>query len=211
MKKLSLIAALVVAAIAFAGRPGTVDSAGFRSYWARGADSDGSADDGTIAPTAAGGSVAFAPEVSIPTLMHLRERFGGSFRVRYEESYLAQYGPRARVEAPWLQIIPGGRGHVYAWDDRRLAASTNTSGVTAKKLKAQVDPEKCWGCGLDWFPRTDPVVIMLVTDGERCILAHEHRYQNKMYSTLAGFLEPGEDIERLQATGSAYHMEERSL
>ena len=54
---------------------------------------------------------------------------------------------------------------------------------------------KCWGCGLDWFPRTDPVVIMLVTDGERCILAHEHRYQGKMYSTLAGFLEPGEDIE----------------
>ncbi len=53
----------------------------------------------------------------------------------------------------------------------------------------------CSGCGLDWFPRTDPVVIMLVTDGERCILAHEHRYQNKMYSTLAGFLEPGEDIE----------------
>ena len=54
---------------------------------------------------------------------------------------------------------------------------------------------KCWGCGLEGFPRTDPVVIMLVTDGERCILAHEHRYQNNMYSTLAGFLEPGEDIE----------------
>ena len=51
------------------------------------------------------------------------------------------------------------------------------------------------GCGLDWFPRTDPVVIMLVTDGERCILAHEHRYQNNMFSTLAGFLEPGEDME----------------
>jgi NAD+ diphosphatase len=54
---------------------------------------------------------------------------------------------------------------------------------------------KCWGCGLDLFPRTDPVVIMLVTDGERCILAHEHRYAKNMYSTLAGFLEPGEDIE----------------
>jgi NAD+ diphosphatase len=36
---------------------------------------------------------------------------------------------------------------------------------------------------------------MLVTDGERCIMAHEYRYANKMYSTLAGFLEPGEDIE----------------
>ena len=54
---------------------------------------------------------------------------------------------------------------------------------------------KCWACGLEWFPRTDPVVIMLVTDGERCLLAHEHRYGNKMYSTLAGFVEPGEDIE----------------
>lgn len=55
--------------------------------------------------------------------------------------------------------------------------------------------KKCWGCGLDSFPRTDPVVIMLITDGERCLLAHEHRYAPEMYSTLAGFLEPGEDIE----------------
>jgi len=54
---------------------------------------------------------------------------------------------------------------------------------------------KCWACGLEWFPRTDPVVIMLVTDGQRCLLAHEHRYADKMYSTLAGFIEPGEDIE----------------
>jgi NAD+ diphosphatase len=54
---------------------------------------------------------------------------------------------------------------------------------------------KCWACGLEWFPRTDPVVIMLISDGERCLLAHEHRYGDKMYSALAGFIEPGEDIE----------------
>jgi NAD+ diphosphatase len=48
---------------------------------------------------------------------------------------------------------------------------------------------------LEWFPRTDPVVIMLVTDGSRCLLAHEHRYGDKMFSALAGFIEPGEDIE----------------
>ena len=54
---------------------------------------------------------------------------------------------------------------------------------------------KCWACGLEWFPRTDPVVIMLITDGDRCLLAHELRYAEKMYSTLAGFIEPGEDIE----------------
>ena len=54
---------------------------------------------------------------------------------------------------------------------------------------------KCWACGLEWFPRTDPVVIMLVTTGDRCLLGHEHRYADKMYSALAGFIEPGEDIE----------------
>jgi NAD+ diphosphatase len=54
---------------------------------------------------------------------------------------------------------------------------------------------KCWACGLEWFPRTDPVVIMLITDGDNCLLAHEHRFGDKMYSTLAGFIEPGEDIE----------------
>ncbi len=56
---------------------------------------------------------------------------------------------------------------------------------------------KCWACGQDHFPRTDPVVIMLVTDGERCLLGHEGRFQKepRMYSTLAGFIEPGEDLE----------------
>jgi NAD+ diphosphatase len=53
----------------------------------------------------------------------------------------------------------------------------------------------CWACKTEWFPRTDPVVIMLVTDRDRCLLAHEHRYGEKMYSALAGYIEPGEDIE----------------
>jgi NAD+ diphosphatase len=54
---------------------------------------------------------------------------------------------------------------------------------------------QCWACKHEWFPRTDPVVIMLITDGPRCLLAHEHRFGEKMYSTLAGYIEPGEDIE----------------
>jgi NAD+ diphosphatase len=57
----------------------------------------------------------------------------------------------------------------------------------------------CWACGADYFPRMDPVVIMLVVDkaGGRCLLGHESRFSKepKMYSTLAGFLEPGEEIE----------------
>jgi len=57
---------------------------------------------------------------------------------------------------------------------------------------------KCIACGKEYFPRTDPVVIMLVTHGDRCLISHEPRFkaiQDKMFSTLAGFLEPGEDVE----------------
>ena len=45
------------------------------------------------------------------------------------------------------------------------------------------------------FPRTDPVVIMLALDGERCLLGRQSRWPKGMYSCLAGFVEPGETIE----------------
>jgi len=55
---------------------------------------------------------------------------------------------------------------------------------------------RCPNCGTDHFPRTDPAVIMLVTDGSRALLAHSHRFpRTAMYSTLAGFVEPGESLE----------------
>jgi NAD+ diphosphatase len=56
---------------------------------------------------------------------------------------------------------------------------------------------RCWACGHEWFPRTDPVVIMLVShpEGHSCLLGRSGRFQANMFSTLAGFLEPGEDIE----------------
>lgn len=54
---------------------------------------------------------------------------------------------------------------------------------------------KCWACGQEYYPRLDPAVIVLITDGERCLLGHHKRYAHKFYSTLAGFVEPGEDFE----------------
>jgi NAD+ diphosphatase len=53
----------------------------------------------------------------------------------------------------------------------------------------------CLACGLDAYPRTDPAVIMCITHSGRCLLGHEHRFPEKMYSTLAGFIEAGDDIE----------------
>ena len=54
-------------------------------------------------------------------------------------------------------------------------------------------------CGLQHFPRTDPAVIMLVTDGDRCLLGQAPRFIPGMYSTLAGFVEPGESLEEAVA------------
>jgi len=53
----------------------------------------------------------------------------------------------------------------------------------------------CPQCKAEHFPRTDPVVIMLVSDGERCLLGRSPRFVPTMWSCLAGFIEPGESIE----------------
>jgi NAD+ diphosphatase len=53
----------------------------------------------------------------------------------------------------------------------------------------------CTGCGTDHFPRSDPAVIMLVVREDRALLGHATRFVEGMYSTLAGFVEPGESLE----------------
>jgi len=54
-------------------------------------------------------------------------------------------------------------------------------------------------CRAPHFPRTDPAVIMLVHDGERCLLGRQKIWPEGMYSTLAGFVEPGETLEEAVA------------
>ena len=54
----------------------------------------------------------------------------------------------------------------------------------------------CTACETQHFPRTDPAVIMLVTRGDHALLGHSQRFpRSNMYSTLAGFVEPGETLE----------------
>ncbi|WP_409934761.1 NAD(+) diphosphatase [Paraburkholderia sp. BCC1884] len=53
----------------------------------------------------------------------------------------------------------------------------------------------CDVCGARHFPRVDPVAIMLVIDGERCLLGRQRHFAPGMYSALAGFVEPGETAE----------------
>jgi NAD+ diphosphatase len=53
----------------------------------------------------------------------------------------------------------------------------------------------CPACKTTHFPRTDPVVIMLAIDGDRCLLGRSARFIASMWSCLAGFVEPGESFE----------------
>ncbi|MCT2591885.1 NAD(+) diphosphatase [Streptomyces sp. N2-109] len=56
---------------------------------------------------------------------------------------------------------------------------------------------RCQACGAEHYPRTDPAVIMLVTDDEdRALLGRQVHWPEGRFSTLAGFVEPGESIER---------------
>ena len=66
-----------------------------------------------------------------------------------------------------------------------------TRSEEAGHMRRCTDP----GCKAMHFPRTDPAVIMLVTDGERALLGRNKNFLPGMYSTLAGFVEPGESLE----------------
>lgn len=50
-------------------------------------------------------------------------------------------------------------------------------------------------CGRESFPRIDPAIIVLVTHGDACLLGRNARWPERRFSTLAGYVEPGESLE----------------
>lgn len=123
-------------------------------------------------------------------------------RVRYAKGTLEVMRPIVDLRTLAMQGVLASEELSLLGQARALAAWHDTNrccgscgGTT--NVKDAGWRRKCWACGHELFPRTDPVVIMLIVDGDRCLLGHEERFSKdpKMYSTLAGFIEPGEDIE----------------
>ena len=85
-------------------------------------------------------------------------------------------------------------GHFANWINR-----CRHCGRCGSVMKAQDGGHrrKCTSesCGWQEFPRTDPVVLALVTRGDRCILGRQPRFPPGFYSPLAGFVSPAEAIE----------------
>ena len=65
----------------------------------------------------------------------------------------------------------------------------------ASEIKAGGGRRQCPACETEHFPRVDPVVIMLATDGDRCLLGRQSSWPAGMWSALAGFVEPAETLE----------------
>lgn len=57
----------------------------------------------------------------------------------------------------------------------------------------------CDGCGRTHYPRSDPAVIVAISDGQRLLLGRQPGWPPLRYSTLAGFVEPGETLEQTVA------------
>ena len=90
-----------------------------------------------------------------------------------------------------LGILAQARS-VIQWHERRNFCSN----CAAKLEIADAGYRRhCTGCGMDHFPRTDPVVIMVVRHEGNILLGRQKAWKPGMYSALAGFVEPGETIE----------------
>jgi NAD+ diphosphatase len=94
-------------------------------------------------------------------------------------------------------LLAYARGIAY-WHERHRFCGV-CGAPTASEEGGHVRRCTSPSCGTAHFPRTDPAVIMLVHDGERCLLGRKPEWPAGMHSTLAGFVEPGESLEEAVA------------
>jgi hypothetical protein len=118
----------------------------FRTYWARGASFTEIQDDGTVSPSAAAGSVAFAPEIVIPTLVSMQETFG--------DRIFSTYGFLDAANPTLKQDLPVRHGRVdgkLGWFD------TDYLGIDQGPIVTMIEN---WRTGLVWrVMRGNPHVI----------------------------------------------------
>jgi len=97
-----------------------------------------------------------------------------------------------RVE-PAVFYLAGRAQQILEWHDSHRFCGRC---ATPMEDRAQDRAKLCPACGLVNYPRLSPSIIVLVTRGEEVLLARNANWPTGMFSTLAGFVEPGESIEQ---------------
>lgn len=91
-----------------------------------------------------------------------------------------------------LYLLAGRAFQIMDWDRTHLYCghcATATTQLPTERAK------RCPNCGLVYYPRLCPAMIVLISRGNEVLLARAPRFRSGMYSILAGFVEPGESIE----------------
>ena len=133
-----------------------------------------------------GSHACFAVEFERPEAVI--ERFGRD-EVRFEDLRVAA----AQLEARQAGVLAYARAMLH-WRARHRhcgvcgAPTASTSGGHVMTCTRE-------SCRTEHFPRLDPAIIVLVSDGERALLGRQAGWPEGRYSTIAGFVEPGESLE----------------
>ena len=127
-------------------------------------------------------------------LSHLEDPYGHP-RIEAEGAFedLREIGPV--IPAVEGAILAHARG-MMTWHQRHRFCGVCGAPTEVSHAGHQ---RNCTGCKAQHFPRTDPAVIMLVHKGDNCLLGRTHQFPRRIYSTLAGFVEPGESLEEAVA------------
>jgi len=100
------------------------------------------------------------------------------------------------VLADELFAIAGRAAQIAVWDETHQFCGRCGARV---ERQSHERAKRCPACELTVFPRLSPAVIVLVRKGSQALLARSARFPIPMYSTLAGFVEPGESLEQTVA------------
>jgi len=104
---------------------------------------------------------------------------------------LRSVGLQGLVPTSELSILAQGKS-MTSW--HRSHQFCSTCGALSVSVEGGIR-RHCPRCHTNHFPRTDPVVIMLIYHGDACLLGRSADYNQGQYSTLAGFVDQGETIE----------------
>ena len=105
---------------------------------------------------------------------------------------LRKFGPTLNeIDASFLALTSG----MFFWHNtHKFCGSCGYSNFPTEGGFVRVCSNT--SCGKSHFPRTDPAIITLISSGDRILLGRSPRFPEGMYSTLAGFVEPGESLEQ---------------